>query len=77
MLRLATFQDLEQQGHSLGLYCPRCDRWDEADLDRLIASGRGQRLLTEAKFRCRDCGSPADKQVRPPVPVPGGAVGYI
>jgi hypothetical protein len=61
----------------LALYCVECDRWGEADLDLLIESGRGDRLLTEARFRCRDCGDVVEKQLRPPVPRLGGAVAYI
>jgi len=54
-----------------------CDRWGEADLKALISSGRGERMLIDTTFRCRDCGGPADKQLRPPVPEIGGAVAYI
>jgi hypothetical protein len=68
---------LRNQSHSLGLYCVECDRWGEADLDRLIESGRGNRLLIESRFRCRDCGAIVEKQLRPPVPVLGAAVPYI
>lgn len=77
MPRLVTFEDLRNQSHSLGLYCVECDRWGEADLDRLIESGRGNRLLIESRFRCRDCGAIVEKQLRPPVPVLGAAVAYI
>lgn len=77
MPRLVTFEDLRCQSHSLALYCVECDRWGEADLDLLIESGRGDRLLTEARFRCRDCGDVVEKQLRPPVPRLGGAVAYI
>jgi len=55
----------------------QCDRWGEADLDRLIATGRGERALTETRFRCRDCGAVVEKQLRPPVPRLGGSVAYI
>jgi hypothetical protein len=75
--RLVTFEDLRNQSHSLGLYCLDCNRWGEADLDRLIESGRGDQLLTESRFRCRDCGATVEKQLRPPMPKPGGAVAYI
>jgi len=75
--RLVTFRDLRSQGHVLGLYCPDCGRWGEADLDALIASGRGEREMVSSRFRCRDCGSLVEKQLRPPVPVRSGAVAYI
>ncbi len=77
MPRLVTFEELRAQRHTLGLYCPDCERWGEADLEALIASGRGRRRLTEARFRCRECGAQVEKQVRPPVPQMGGAVAWI
>lgn len=76
MPSLVTFEDLRSQSHSLGLYCPDCDRWGVADLDRLIATGRGASLVTESRFRCRDCGATVEKQLRPPVPGRGGSVAY-
>ena len=77
MPRLATFLDLRDQMHSLGLYCIVCNRWGEADLNWLIETGRGHRQLTETKFRCRECGGLVEKQLRPPVPGIGSAKGYI
>lgn len=77
MLRLATFLDLRDQMHALGLYCIACNRWGEADLDRLIETGRGHRQLTETNFRCRECGGLVEKQLRPPVPEIGSAKAYI
>ena len=77
MYRLATLDDLYQQQHSLGLYCVHCDRWAEADLSRLVAIGHGANVITRTRFRCSDCGTPAEKQVRPPVPQLGGAVAYV
>jgi hypothetical protein len=69
--------DLFEQRHTLGLYCMECDRWGEADIGNLISSGRGERSLVEARFACRDCGALVEKQLRPPVPEPGGAIAYI
>jgi ABC-type ATPase with predicted acetyltransferase domain len=43
----------------------------------LIESGRGDRQVTDARFRCRDCGALVEKQLRPPVPQLGGSVAYI
>ena len=77
MPRLVTFIDLQEQKHTLGLYCVECDRWGEADIGNLISIGRGERQLIEANFRCRDCGELVQKQLRPPVPEIGGAVAYI
>ena len=77
MPKLVTFIDLQEQEHTLGLYCMECDRWGEADIENLISSGRGERTLTDTNFKCRDCGAVVAKQLRPPVPEIGGAVAYI
>ena len=77
MPRVATFLDLRHQQHTLGLYCPACDRWGEADIDRLIESGRGGHSVVESRFRCVDCGMVVDKQLRPPVPAVSRAQAYI
>lgn len=68
MMRLATIDDFVQHSHQLALYCLECDRWKLADLAALIRSGRGALQVCDARFRCRDCGAAAEKQVRPPVP---------
>ncbi|MDH4110573.1 MAG: hypothetical protein OEW35_20020 [Gammaproteobacteria bacterium] len=77
MISLVTIDDLRRYRHTLGLYCTACDRWAEADLERLARSGNGSRELVALRFRCSRCGCAADKQVRPPVPAPVGAVAYI
>jgi hypothetical protein len=77
MIRMSTFFELKQHQHSLGLYCIDCNRWGTADLQGLIDSGRGNFAVTGAKFRCRDCGSIVQKQVRPPAPSLGATVRYI
>ena len=77
MISMGTIEELHSQDHSLGLYCISCDRWGEANLDWLIHIGKGDKSVTEARFRCRDCGEVVEKQIRPPVPTLGGAVAYI
>jgi hypothetical protein len=77
MIKLNTIQELQEQDHTLALYCLSCDRWGEANLDWLINIGKGDKLVTETRFRCKDCGEIVEKQVRPPVPSLGGAVAYI
>ena len=77
MISMATLEDLYRQDHSLGLYCGACDRWGDADLERLIRAGQGLRTVVDTRFRCRDCGALVEKQVRPPVPVVAGAAAYI
>ncbi len=77
MISMGTIEKLREQNHILALYCISCDRWGKADLDWLIQIGHGDKSVTEARFRCRDCGEIVEKQVRPPVPLLGGAVAYI
>ncbi len=68
MISMGTIEELHSHNHTLALYCISCNRWGEANLDRLIQNGQGDKPVTEARFRCRDCGEIVEKQVRPPVP---------
>jgi len=77
MISMGTMEELHSHNHTLALYCLSCDRWGEANLDRLIQNGKGNIPVTEARFRCRDCGEIVEKQVRPSVPSLGEAVAYI
>ena len=77
MIRVHTISDIQQQQYTLALYCISCNRWGEANLDWLIQMGKGDKPVTEARFRCRDCGEIVEKQVRLPVPSLGEAVAYI
>ncbi len=77
MISMATIEKLHGQNHTLALYCVSCDRWGEVNLDWLIQMGKGDKSVTEARFRCKDCGEIVEKQVRPPVPSLGEAVAYI
>jgi len=77
MISMRTFEELRDHNHSLGLYCLRCDRWGVANLDSLIQTGKGNKSVTETRFRCKDCGEIVAKQVRPPVPRVGGSVAYM
>ncbi len=77
MISMGTIEKLKEQNHIMALYCISCDRWGTADLDWLIQIGHGDKSVTEARFRCRDCGEIVEKQVRPPVPLLGGAVMHI
>ena len=47
--------------------------WSKANLAWLIQIGKGDRAVTEARFRRRNCGELVKKRVRPPVPAPGTA----
>ncbi len=76
MIRMGTIEELHNQNHTLALYCISCNRWGEANLEQLIQIGQGHKPVTEARFRCRNCGEIVEKQVRRPVPEIGGAVAY-
>lgn len=65
-LRLATLADLSRHGYGLSCYCPRCRRWADLDLPQLASSDLGQRSVTDFRPRCRRCGTPGEKQLRPP-----------
>ncbi len=77
MISIGTIEELQRQDYGLALYCLSCNRWGKANLDWLIQIGQGDKLVTEARFRCRNCGEIVEKQVRPPVPSLGEAVAYI
>ena len=77
MISMGTFEELKEHDHTLALYCLSCNRWGEANLDGLIQTGKGNKSVTETRFRCKDCGEIVAKQIRPPVPEVGGAVAYI
>ena len=77
MIRMGTIKELHSKNHILGLYCLSCNRWGEANLEWLIQIGKGDKPVTETRFRCQDCGGIVEKQVRPPAPSLGGAVAYI
>ncbi len=77
MISMGTIENLREHNHTLALYYLSCDRWGEANLDRLIQNGKGDKSVIEARFRCQDCGEIVEKQVRPPVPSLGGTVAYI
>jgi hypothetical protein len=77
MIRVSTFLQLQANNQSLGLYCVDCNRWGMADLQCLINMGRGDTAVSDVRFRCQDCGSVVQKQLRPPAPTLGTTVRYI
>lgn len=70
-IRLATLADLSRHGYELECYCPRCRRWVTLDLPRLAEGALATRRLSEFRPRCRACGTPGEKQLRPPRRWPG------
>jgi len=77
MISMATLRELHEQRHTLALYCISCDRWESADLEGLIERGLGGRPVVRTRFRCRECGGVAEKQLRPPAPEVAAAAAYI
>ena len=53
MISMGTMEELHSHNHTLALYCLSCDRWGLANLDRLLQIGKGNKPVTEARFRCR------------------------
>jgi hypothetical protein len=67
VVTLDTLRALHEHDHQLAAYCATCERWAVLDLERLIADGRGEFRFVGRKPRCRDCGTPGEWQLRPPV----------
>jgi hypothetical protein len=76
-IRIETVADLLAHHHTLGLYCPRCDRWAEAQLDQLARQGFANRPIARLRFRCAVCGSLALCQLRPPALPPATGAGWM
>jgi hypothetical protein len=64
-IELRTVQDLLDREHTLGLYCPVCDRWADAPLAKRAARGRDNTLFARFRFRCVVCGATDRMQLRP------------
>jgi hypothetical protein len=76
-IRIETVADLIARKHTLGLYCRHCDRWAEAQLERLAARGMADRPILRLNFRCIRCGTSAQRQLRPPALPPARAAGWM
>jgi len=76
-IHLHTVADLLARNHTLQLYCLRCDRWRQAPLAQLASRGLADRPITALRFRCTDCGSMAERQLRPPELPPAAGTGWF
>jgi len=74
---LDTARSLYQHAHKIAAHCDSCNRWHEFSLESLECMGVAGRPLMSLQFRCGECGSVGQVQIRPPVPNVGGAVQYI
>ena len=62
-----TFADLRAHGLRLDFHCWNCARWRQANLDAIIAEGRGGEVYVGRKPRCSTCGELGTMQIRPGV----------
>lgn len=76
-VHLHTVTDLLRRDHTLQLYCLRCDRWRRAPLEQLARRGLGDRPIAALRFRCAQCGDPAQRQLRPPELPPAAGTGWM
>lgn len=76
-VRIVTVAELIAHDHSLRLYCPRCDRWAQAPLEKLAARGRADVPIQRLRFRCILCGTVARLQLRPPELPPASGTGWM
>jgi hypothetical protein len=63
---LSTISDLAETGMTLGLYCLECDRWGEIIPQEWLDAGKPDVDYVQQRFKCKECGGRADKQLRPP-----------
>lgn len=59
-----TFSDLLEHGLRLAFHCTPCERWTTADLEGLVAAGRGNEVFVGRKPRCAECGAVGTMQVQ-------------
>jgi hypothetical protein len=64
--RYETARQFVEGGYEIGLYCSPCKRWTVADLNALIAAGRGDVPMRELSLVCRECRSRMEMQLRAP-----------
>ena len=62
---ISNIRDLADNGMTLGLYCLPCDRWGEVIPQEWLDAGKPNIDYVAKKFKCKDCGETASKQVRP------------
>ena len=55
--------DLRDNHMTLGLFCLECDRWGEVIPQEWLGDGKLDLNYVRQRFRCRECGGRADKQM--------------
>jgi hypothetical protein len=71
-IRIGTLAECLRYEHAVAAYCPRCRRWTDLNLVRLVMRGYGDRPLACCRARCRVCDGPGVLQLRAPQPTWGG-----
>lgn len=61
---IQTYSDLLQHGMAMACHCPRCERWADVDLERLVATGRGEQSYIGRKAKCAKCGERGSIQIQ-------------
>ena len=62
---ISNIRDLADNEMTLGLYCLPCNRWGEVIPQEWLDAGKPNIDYVAKKFKCKDCGETASKQVRP------------
>ena len=55
--------DLRDNHVTLGLFCLECDRWGDVIPQEWLDDGKPDLNYVRQRFRCRECGGPAGKQM--------------
>ena len=64
-ISISTISDLAENGMTLGLHCLPCNRWDQIIPQEWLDTGEPNVDYVAKKFKCKDRGEIASKQVRP------------
>lgn len=76
MIDLGSIAGLHAHSHRLHAYCPRCYRWANLPLAKMIANGQRARRLP-LPVRCNWGVLAVQFWVRPPIPTRRDSVGWI
>ena len=75
-IRIGTLAECLRHEHGVAAYCPRCRRWTDLNLVRLVMRGFGDRPLALCRARCRVCEGVGVLQLRAPQPGWDGPVSH-
>lgn len=72
-VRLDTPRNLYKYDHRIAVYCAECERWSELKLPDIEQRGMADRVLSDLSFKCGDCETYGEMQIRTPAPTAGMA----